>query len=66
MIEKHGITGAMERIVSRPSDAAGYEMLLEMGMQDISFEAIVVRYPDGFSLEAVKRSAERLQEWNQA
>ena len=63
MIEKHGMIGAMERIVSRPSDAAGYRMLVEMGMQDISFEAIVVRYPGAFSPQAVDRAAKRLQEY---
>ncbi|MDP6440050.1 MAG: hypothetical protein QGH74_10475 [Candidatus Brocadiia bacterium] len=66
MIEKHGIIGAVERVVNRRSESAGYKTLVEMGMQDMSFEAVVLRHPAAFSPEAAKRSAERLQEWNQA
>jgi putative zinc finger/helix-turn-helix YgiT family protein len=66
MIKKHGITGTVERAVSSKRDPAGYTALAEMGMQDLAFEAIVVRYPAVFSEEAVSRSAERLREWSKA
>ncbi len=45
MIERHGIIGAVERAVSRSAETAGYTALVEMGMQDFSFEAVVVRHP---------------------
>lgn len=60
MIERHGILGAVERAVSRDYDPVGYTALVEMGMQDLAFEAVVVRHPDAFSPDAVARSAQRL------
>jgi hypothetical protein len=66
MIERYGIIGAVERIVSRPADSAGYAALVRMGMQDMAFEAVVLRHPKGFSSTAVERSAERLRVWSDA
>ncbi|MHB8413785.1 MAG: hypothetical protein ACYDDA_12095 [Acidiferrobacteraceae bacterium] len=66
MIKRHGILGAVERAVNRPEEAVGYTALLEMGLQEYAFEAVVVRYPDLFSSEAVQRSRARLDEWNRA
>jgi hypothetical protein len=63
MIDRHGIIGAVERAVSRPAETTGYRALVEMGMQDFAFEAVVVRHPELFSQEAVNRSAERLKAW---
>lgn len=62
MITRHGIIGAVERVVSRPSETKGYTALVEMGMEDMAFEAVVLRHPDVFSSEAVERSRERLRE----
>src|SRR5262249_28125587 len=39
MVE-YGIIRAVERIVMRPDDAAGYRVLVEMGMEDMAFEAV--------------------------
>ena len=66
MIERHGIIGAVERAVNRNEDASGYLALVEMDMQDLAFEAVVMRYQDVFSREAVARSAERLKKWDQS
>jgi len=66
MIERHGIIGAVERAVNRKADPSGYTALAEMGMQDLAFEAVVLRHPGVFSPEAVARSAERLQGWSGA
>ena len=66
MIKRHGIVGAVERAVSRSDDPAGSTALVEMGMQDLSFEAVVVRHPEVFSREAVSRSTDRLREWTAA
>ena len=64
MIERHGIITAVERAVNRKNVTAGYKALVEMGMQDLAFEAVVCRHPTLFSSEALKRSQERLKEWD--
>jgi hypothetical protein len=61
MVDKYGIIGAVERIVTRPDDATGYRVLVEMGMEDMAFEAIVLRHPDVFSSQAVEHSRLRMQ-----
>ena len=66
MIKRYGIVDAVERAVSRSDDPAGYMTLVEMGMQDLSFEAVVVRHPEVFSEEAVSCSADRLRKWGTA
>lgn len=63
MIERHGILGAVERAVNREAETAGYTALLEMGLQDYAFEAVVVRYPKLFSPETVQRSQARVNDW---
>jgi hypothetical protein len=62
MIERHGIIGAVERVVNRPSEAKGYTALVEMGLEDKAFEAVVLRHPQVFSAGAVERSRERLNQ----
>lgn len=44
----------------------GYTALLEMGLHDYAFEAVILRYPKLFSDEAVKRSKERVKNWRNA
>jgi hypothetical protein len=62
MIERHGIVHAAERAVDRKLDTPGYKLLIEMGMPDLTFESVIVRYPDAFNEEAVSRSRERLKQ----
>jgi hypothetical protein len=63
MIERHGIIAAVERVVSRKADSVGYTALAKMGLQDMAFEAVVLRHPGAFSPGAVARSKERLRVW---
>jgi len=63
MIKRHGILGAVERAVNRPDETVGYSALLEMGLNDFAFEAVVVRYPTLFSTQAVQRAQARITEW---
>ncbi|EQD69645.1 hypothetical protein B1A_06793 [mine drainage metagenome] len=63
MIKRHGILGAVERAVNRESETMGYTALREMGLEDYAFEAVVVRYPTLFTVEAVERSQERINGW---
>ena len=64
MIKRHGVIKAVERAVNRPEETSGYKTLVEMGMSDLAFEAVVCRHPTIFSAEALERSQERLKEWN--
>ncbi|MDX2027192.1 MAG: hypothetical protein SFW62_01000 [Alphaproteobacteria bacterium] len=63
MIKRHGILGGVERAVNRPNETMGYTSLIEMGLQDYAFEAVVLRYPSLFSPQAVERSQARINEW---
>ena len=63
MIKDKGIIPAVEKTVIRKEETTGYQALVDMGMQDFAFEAVVCRHPDVFSPEALKCSQERLREW---
>jgi len=60
MIERYGIIKAVERAVDRKDETSGYTSLLDMGLEDYAFEAVILRHPDSFSGSAVQRSKERL------
>ena len=60
MLEKHGIIGAVEKVVSRKDAALGYSALVELGLEEYAFESVILRHPGVFSSEAVKRSRERM------
>mgnify|MGYP003393309526 CR=1 FL=1 len=62
MIKRHGILPAVERAVNRPTETAGYRALIEMGLEDYAFEAVILRHPTLFSPEAVQRSQARINE----
>lgn len=62
MIERHGVIEAVERVVKRKVDALGYTALVEMGLEEHAFEAVILRHPTAFSAEAVAQSKERLSE----
>lgn len=64
-IKRYGIIEAIQRAVSRPPETAGYETLREMGLQDLAFEALVLRYEAAFSDEAVQVSKARMAELSQ-
>jgi hypothetical protein len=61
MIKRHGIIKAVERVVSRKAESVGYTVLVEIGLQDMAFEAVVLRHPNVFSAEAVEQSKQRLR-----
>ncbi len=63
MIKRHGIIGAVERAVNRPTETQGYTALIEMGLEAYAFEAVILRYPDVFSNEAVNISQQRVAQW---
>jgi hypothetical protein len=62
MIRRHGILPAVERAVNRPAETAGYQALVEMGLEDYAFEAVILRHPESFSSEAVQHARTRINE----
>ena len=64
MIDRHRILEAAERAVNRPQETAGYKALVEMGLQEYAFEAVILRHPDVFSDAAVSASKQRLRDWS--
>ncbi|HPM01587.1 MAG TPA: hypothetical protein PK816_05455 [Candidatus Cloacimonadota bacterium] len=62
MINRHGIIGAAERAVNRKIEATGYKVLVEIGMQDLTFESVIVHFPEAFNHEVVTRAKMRLEE----
>lgn len=62
MIKRHGILPAVERAVNRPAETSGYRALVEMGLRDYAFEAVILRHPGAFSAETVQRAQARLNE----
>lgn len=64
MVNRYGIKGAAERAVNRNIDALGYKVLVENNLQGLTFESVIMKYPESFSLEAVKQANTRLDEFN--
>lgn len=56
MIERRGIIDTVERVVTARDDATGYKPLIEMGMRDKAFEAVVLRHPEAFRPSANPQS----------
>ena len=64
MIGRHGLLASVERAVNRKTDPAGYKALAEMGLQDLAFEAVILRHPELFSADALEHSLNRMREWS--
>lgn len=59
-IKRYGIIEAVQRAVSRPPDGPSTVTLRDLGLEDLGFEAIVVRHEASFSEAAIKASKARL------
>ncbi|HEX5761402.1 MAG TPA: hypothetical protein VF121_19620 [Thermoanaerobaculia bacterium] len=66
MIKERGIIATVEHLVTRRDETMGYKAVIEMGMPEIAFEAVVLRHPHLFSDRAVQRSRERLDALKEA
>ena len=60
---KVGILSAVDSAVRKPNPTAGYSALVGEGMQDMPFEAVVLRHPQVFSAAALAKSKERMAQW---
>ena len=63
-VKKYGIIEAVNRVVTKRTESLGFKMLKEKNMEDLLFEAVVLRYPDVFSIEAVEMSKARINAEN--
>lgn len=61
-IENDGIISTVEKVVSRKSPTEAYADLVEAGMGDFTFEAVVLRHPGAFSETAREQANRRLHE----
>ncbi|HEY5567067.1 MAG TPA: hypothetical protein VIM81_07460 [Gammaproteobacteria bacterium] len=61
-VKRYGIIEAIQKAVNRAPQTADYETLREMGLEDLTFEALVLRHEAAFSDEAVQASKARLTE----
>ena len=66
MIKDYGMIGAIERAVARKDDSSGYEALIECGMQDLTFESLVIRHKGSFDPAIIARCEERLSRYEHA
>jgi hypothetical protein len=62
VIEKKGVIAAVEAIVTRAVETKAYRLLIEMELEDMTFEAVILRHPDVFSSDALAASQRRLQQ----
>lgn len=62
IIKRLGIIPAVERIVTKREVSAGFTALAEIGLKEYAFEAVVLRHPESFSIEAQEISRQRLEE----
>lgn len=66
MISRYGIIESVNRAVCRTTETQGYRLLINMGLGDFAFEAVILRHPTIFSKNAVRVSQERLDNWKQS
>ena len=59
-IKRYGIIEAVQRALSRPPDEPGAITLRDLGLQDLAFEALVMRHEASFSAAAIELSKARL------
>ncbi len=60
VIAKKGVIAAIDGIVTRKTETPAYRMLATMGMEDMSFEAVVLRHTEAFTTKAIVASTARL------
>lgn len=61
MIKNRGIIATVEHLVNRRRDPQGYTLLVRMGMQDLTFEALVLRHRDQFKPETAARARQKVE-----
>lgn len=65
-IDRWGLLQTVERVVSKRKETDAYKALIDMGMADFTFEAVVVRHPEVFTPETLVHAQNRLLEQTKA
>jgi|APLak6261666328_1056055.scaffolds.fasta_scaffold15447_2 hypothetical protein len=61
--EYGGIVKTFDHIVKGNRETEGYKALKDLGLEDYTYESVVLRYQDSFSKEAVAQAKRRMSEW---
>ncbi len=61
-IKRKGILATVEAIVKRKTSTEGYATLMKAGLEDFTFEAVVLRHRGTFSKEAIEQAQTRINE----
>jgi len=61
MFKKHGVIETLNRLASKTVATDNFDRLTAAGLQHLTAEAIVLDYPDLFSLKAVEVAQRRLK-----
>src|SRR5688572_25216009 len=59
-VRRYGIIEAVQRAVNAPPDKPGTVTLRDLGLEDLAFEALVLRHETAFSAAAIEASKARL------
>jgi hypothetical protein len=59
-VRRYGIIEAVQRAVNAPPDKPGAVTLRDLGLEDLAFEALVLRHEAAFSAAAIEASKARL------
>jgi hypothetical protein len=64
-VKKHGVIMAVQSFVERSRDSSGFALLKSLGLTDYSFENIVLKYPDYFSVAAYQCASDKVNNISQ-
>jgi hypothetical protein len=59
-VKRNGILATVEKKASDKSPTMAYDVLVRAGLEDFTFEAVVLKYPEAFSPAAVAQSRVRI------
>lgn len=59
-IKTNGIVKTVNNIVARKAESSGYEALTKAGLDEFTFENVVLKHPERFSEAAVTEARKRL------
>ncbi len=60
-VKKHGVIMAVQSFVEKSQDSSGFALLKSLGLIEYSFENIILKYPDYFSVVAFQSASEKVR-----
>jgi len=61
MVNKYGIIVTAEKAVNRKIDPMGFIILASLGLHHLTFESVIIRFPNSFKPEIVEIARNRLK-----